>query len=65
MNPLTLSEDRWSTPPFELDDILDRALAGEGPNLRETAFLLGLTQRQDLDRLYDTASKVREIHFSN
>ncbi|HOO04411.1 MAG TPA: methylornithine synthase PylB [Methanomassiliicoccales archaeon] len=65
MNPLTLSEDRWSTPPFELDDILDRALAEEGPNLRETAFLLGLTQRQDLDRLYDTASKVREIHFSN
>jgi len=46
MNPLAMPEDRWSAVgTFELDDILDRALAGEGPNLRETAFLLALTQR--------------------
>jgi methylornithine synthase len=65
MNPsVTSHKPLTAISTDNLSDVLGRALEGITPSMAETIKLLDLRDRHDLQLLYETASLIRERHFS-
>lgn len=50
---------------YRLNTVLDRALAGQAPDREEICFLLSLSDKTDLDRLFEAARRLRNRFFGS